>query len=225
VLKLITQMLLAMVLVCTARADLIVNTFGPGQSFQPPPGETIGGGILRNDPPPNRGVTQAFEFTPSSTESLSQIDLALQYIFVAGVATGPANLDVSIASDNLGQPGTLLETIRLTNVLGSVPSQPGVVPAMSLSRPLLQADTHYWLVVAPPDMLNTAFDWLISPLTTLSVPSASRLGSGPWTTGVTEQPLAFDVSGVTVPEAKSWLTVLTGLIAIGLLTTWRRDLS
>jgi hypothetical protein len=219
----IAQVVLLAVLVCNAHAGTIVNTFGTGQSFLSPPGETIGGGILRNDPPPNIGVTQAFGFTPASAASLSQIDLAMQYFFLAGRATGPANLDVSIATNSLGQPGTLLETIHLTNVLGSVPFQPGIVSAVSVSHPLLQAGTSYWLVVAPPDLANTAFDWLISPLTTLSIPSATRLGSGPWITYNTNQPLAFDVSGTAaVPEPNSLFMMLTAVGAIGLLTTGRR---
>jgi hypothetical protein len=49
---------------------------------------------------------------------------------------------------------------------------------------------------------------------TLSALSASRLvadlGTG--------QPLAFDVSVVAVTEAKSWLIVMTGLMAFGLPT-------
>jgi hypothetical protein len=202
-----------------SHAATIVSTFGPGQSFQPPPGLTIGGGILRHDRPPNAGVTQAFEFTPSTTSQLDQIDLALQDIFLAGLAAGPANLDITLANDNLGQPGTALEAIDLTNVLGSIPFQPGIVTATSPSHPLLLAGTPYWLVVAPPDLLNTAFDWLISPINPLPTLSASRLGNAPWVTGVTSQPLAFDVIGeaATVPEPFSCLLGAAGLALIGLL--------
>jgi len=54
-------------------SSVIVDTFGPGDTFRPPPGETIGGGILRGDPPPNQGVTQAFEFTPTTPTYLSSV--------------------------------------------------------------------------------------------------------------------------------------------------------
>lgn len=209
--------LVAFALLCVSmtHAETIVSTFGPGQSFQPPPGIVIGGGVLRNDPPANAGVTQAFEFTPPTTSQLSQVDLALRYIFLAGRATGPASLDITIASDDLGQPGAAVETIALNNVLGGVPLQPGVVTATSLAQPSLVAGTPYWLVVAPPDLLNTAFDWLISPINPLPTDSASRLGSGAWVTGVATQPLAFDVIGTAaVPEPCSLLLAGAGLALI-----------
>jgi hypothetical protein len=213
----------ALFAIVSVQAATIVSTFGPGQSFQSPPGLTIGGGILRGDQPPQQGVTAAFEFTASATLSLTQIDLAMQYFLLAGRATGAANLDVSIANNNLGQPGTPLETIHLMNALGSVPFTPGIVTALSSSHPLLQAGTPYWLVVAPPDLLNTAFDWLISPINPLPTLQASRLGNGPWVTGVTPQPLAFDVIGTTsapVPEPSTGPMML--LAALGGLAIWRR---
>ena len=112
-------------------SSVIVDTFGPGNAFQHPPGETIGGGMLRGDPPPNQGVTQAFEFTPAAPTFFSNVQLALQYLLIPGLATGPAALDVSIALDNAGAPGGALETIHLTNVLGGVASAPGIVSANS----------------------------------------------------------------------------------------------
>jgi hypothetical protein len=178
-----------------ARSSVIIDTFGPGNTFQPPPGELIGGGMLRGDPPPNQGVTQAFEFTPVTPMFFSSAQLALRYVFLPGRATGPADLDVSIAIDNAGEPGGALETVHLTNVLGGVAFAPGVVSASSELNPLLQAGTSYWLVVAPPDLVNTAFDWLISPQTGLSVPAAERLGMSNWTTFSSAQPLAFRVTG------------------------------
>jgi hypothetical protein len=54
---LVRTALLAAVFTVAARSSVIIDTFGPGDVFYPPPGETIGGGILRGDPPPNQGVT------------------------------------------------------------------------------------------------------------------------------------------------------------------------
>ena len=202
------------------RSSVIVDTFGPGNAFEPPPGETIGGGILRGDPPPNQGVTQAFEFTPVTPTFLSSVQLALQYVYLPGRATGPANLDVSIALDNAGTPGAGVETIHLTNVLDGVAFAPGVVSANSELNPLLQAGTSFWLVVAPPDLLNTAFDWLISPETDLSVPAAERLGMSNWTTFNSSQPLAFRVTGtIQIPEPRSAASILGALLS---LFIWRR---
>jgi len=204
----------ALMCVSITHADTIVSTFGAGQSFQPPPGVVIGGGVLRNDPLPDAGVTQAFEFTPSTTSQLSQIDLALRYIFLAGRATGPASLDITIANDDLGKPGGVIETIALNDVLGSVPLQPGLVTATSVAHPSLVAGTPYWLVVVPPDLLNTAFDWLISPINPLPTESASRLGSGAWVTGVATQPLDVIGTAAAVPEPCSLLLAGAGLALI-----------
>jgi hypothetical protein len=196
-------------------SSVIVDTFGPGNAFQQPPGETIGGGMLRGDPPPNQGVTQAFEFTPVAPTFFNSVQLALQYLSIPGLATGPAALDVSIDLDNAGVPGGALETIHLTNVLDGVPFAPDVVSANSVLNPLLQAQTPYWLVVAPPDLLNTAFDWLISPRTDLSIPAAERLGSSDWTTFNTTQPLAFRVTGTTeAPEPRSAVLIMSVLLVL-----------
>ncbi len=206
-------------LAAAVHAATIVSTFGPGQTFQPPPGLTIGGGVLRGDPPPNQGVTQAFQFGTAVSSQLTQVDLALRYFSIPGAAGGPANLDVSIESDNLGKPGTAIETIHLTNVLGSVSFTPGIVTATSVSHPVLAAGTPYWLVVAPPDLLNTAFDWLISPNPS-PTQFATRLGNGAWITGVTPQPLAFDVIGgpaSSTPEPFSGVLIATGVAAFCLL--------
>jgi len=205
----------ALTLAVAGWGSVIVDTFGAGGSFQPPPGEIIGGGILRSDPLPNQGVTQAFEFTPVASSFLSNVELALRYVFVPGRATGPANLDISIALDNAGTPGGALETVHLTNVLGGVAFAPGVVSANSALNPLLQAGTRYWLVVAPPDLLNTAFDWLISPRTDLLVPAAERLGMSAWTTFNTGQPLAFRVNGTAeVPEPRIAIVILWVLLVM-----------
>jgi hypothetical protein len=202
-------------------SSVIIDTFGPGDSFQPPPGEVIGGGILRDDPPPNQGVTQAFKFMPVVPTFLDNVQLALRYVLVAGRATGPANLDVSIALDNAGAPGAALETVHLVNVLGGVAFAPEVVLVNSELNPLLQAGTSYWLVVAPPDLLNTAFDWLISPRTDLLVPAAERLGMSSWTTFNSTQPLAFRVTGTTeIPEPGSAVLLLGVLLGSFI---WRHE--
>jgi hypothetical protein len=212
---LVRTALMAAVFTAAARSSVIIDTFGPGDAFHPPPGETIGGGILLGDPAPNQGVTQAFEFIPATPTSLGSVQLALQYIFVPGSATGPADLDVSIALNNAGAPGGTLETIHLTNVLDGVPFAPGVVSANSALNPLLQAGTPYWFVVAPPDLLNTAFDWLISARTDLLIPAAERLGMSNWTTFNTAQPLAFRVTGTTeVPEPRSAVLILSVLLGL-----------
>jgi hypothetical protein len=138
------------------------------------------------------------------------------YISIPGSASGPADLDVSIALDGGNQPGAILETIHLVNLFGGAPFASGVVLAPSVSHPVLNGFSPYWLVVAPPDLLNTAFDWKISAIP-LVIPQASRLGSDPWATNP-NQALAFRINGLAaVPEAGTWYLAAAGLALLGVL--------
>jgi hypothetical protein len=158
--------------------DTILDTFGPGNSILPA-GVTVGGGIFpRHDPPPNQGATVANEFQPTFSSTLDEIDLDLQFIEnPSGVET--PNLDVSIFNSVDGQPGVPIETILLTDVNGGS-NAIEMVSALSSSHPLLTAGTDYWLVIAPPDLLNTAFNVGLSPLSSGFIASAGTLGDEPW---------------------------------------------
>lgn len=205
----------------TWAATVIFDALGPTNQVAPGPGITVGGGILRGDPPGDAGVTVAEAFPPLPGANLGKIELAVQYTYIAGRATGPANLDVSIAADGGGKPGAILETIHLTNVLNSVQNATGVIEADSVLHPLLTGPTPYWLIVAPPDLLNTAFDWKISALT-LTTPQATHLGADPWGTAIPNQALAFRITAAqsspipTTPVPPSLILTLIGLTAVGL---------
>lgn len=158
--------------------DTIIDTFGPSNSILFP-GITVGGGIFpRHDPPPNQGATVADEFQPTFSATLDEIDLDLQFIpDPSGIET--PNLDVSLFNNVGGQPGVSIETILLTDVNGGA-STPEIVSAVSSLHPLLTAGTDYWLVIAPPDLLNTAFNVELSPLSSGFIASAGKLGDEPW---------------------------------------------
>ncbi len=214
----------------TWAATIVFDAIGPSNTVAPGPGLTVGGGILRGDPLGDAGVTAAESFPPFPGAKLGNIQLAVQYTFIAGRATGPANLDVSIAADGGNKPGAILETIHLTNIFNSVPNASGIIEADSVLQPSLAGPGPYWLVVAPPDLLNTAFNWNISALT-LSVPQATHLGSDPWPNGAGNQALAFRITAApstaipTTPVPPSLILVLIGLTAVGLYETRRRWLT
>src|SRR5580692_8698033 len=100
----------------TCAAQVIFDTIGPSNQVPSGPGLTVGGGILRGDPPAHAGITVAEGFPPLPAVRLGKIELAVEYFFISGKATGPANLDVSIAADGGNKPGVILETIHLTNI-------------------------------------------------------------------------------------------------------------
>jgi hypothetical protein len=214
----------------TWAATIVFDTLGPSNQVAPGPGLTVGGGILRGDPPGDAGVTAAEGFPALPGATLGNVQLAVQYTFIAGRATGPANLDVSIAADAGNKPGVVLETIHLTNIFNSVPNASGIVEADSVLHPSLSGPGPYWLVVAPPDLLNTAFSWSISALS-VTTPQATHLGSDPWPTGAPNQALAFRITAApvsaipTTPAPPAWILVLIGLAAVGLYETRRRWLT
>lgn len=190
--------LLATLLLAPAvsRGQTLFSTFGPAETFQASvPGASVGTGVLGGFPVSDGGITVAVAFTPSVSANLSWIDLAMQYVYVADKATGPASLDVVVASDWGGFPGGTIETIQVTNALGSIPNAVGVVSANSVSQPFLLAGTQYWVVVAPPDLRNTSFFWLFNPVN-LKITSTSKL-DGPWPGYTTDEIApAFAVFGM-----------------------------
>jgi uncharacterized protein (TIGR03437 family) len=175
----------------------LFTTFGPAETFNATlPGLSVGAGVLGGFPVADGGITLALGFTPSVSANLSRVDLGMKYVYSADRADGPANLDVTIATDEWGLPGGAIEIIHITGALGSVPLAVGIVSATSVLQTLLQAGTQYWLVVAPPDLRNTTFEWLPSPLQYLAVPSTSRMQNTPYYGFQYGPALAFAVYGI-----------------------------
>jgi hypothetical protein len=207
-------------------ATVVFDALGPTNQVAPGPGLTVGGGILRGDSPTDAGVTAAEAFPALAGANLGKIELAVQYTYAAGRATGPANLDVSIAADGGNKPGVILETIHLTNVLNSVQNASGVVEADSVLQPSLGGPGPYWLIVAPPDLLNTAFNWYISALS-LKTLTDTHLGADPWGPAGSNQALAFRITAAqslpipTTPVPPSLILTLIGLTAVGLYVQQR----
>jgi hypothetical protein len=194
-------------------ADTIVDTFGPGNSILPGL-LTVGGGIFpRHDPPPNQGATVANEFQPTFSATLDEIDLDAAFLWNPSGIEAPS-LDVSVFSDMGGQPGVPIETILLSDVNGGG-STLDIVSAVSSLHPLLTAGTDYWLVIAPPDLLNTAFNIGISPLSSGFIATAGKLGNEPWQVfDQIEGGVATVITGTPVVPTPEPPFVAWGLLAI-----------
>jgi hypothetical protein len=174
----------------------VFSTFGPEEAFDSVlPGPSVGAGVLGGFPAADGGITLACAFTPAVSAYLSRVDLGMEYKYDPVKASGPANLYVIIAADEYGLPGAEIETIQVTNALGGIANAMGIVSANSAARPWLQAGTQYWLVVAPPDLRNTVFDWLLSPQPNLEVLSTSELQNIPWARSNYAVALAFGIFG------------------------------
>ena len=180
-----------------SRGQTLFTTFGPAETFNSAlPGPSVGAGVLGGFPVADGGITLAYAFTPSVSAYLSRVDLGMKYVYSADRANGPANLDVAIAADRAGIPGAAIETIPITGALGGIASAVGIVSANSILQPFLQAGTQYWLVVAPPDLRNTTFQWFLSPQPNLRILSTSRLQNMSWDRSNYGAALAFGVYGM-----------------------------
>src|SRR5437764_4527483 len=85
--------LLCAAFACSA-GPIIFDALGSLNQVLPGPGLTVGGGILRGDPPGHQGATYAEAFPGTPTAILDSIELFVQYISIPGLASRPPNLDV-----------------------------------------------------------------------------------------------------------------------------------
>jgi uncharacterized protein (TIGR03437 family) len=176
-----------------SRGQTLFSTFGPAETFVAGvPGASVGAGVLGGFT--SGGIQVGYAFMPSTSANLSRVDLGMEYIYDPVKASGPADVNVTIAADNGGQPGAILETIAVTGALGSIPSGSGIVSAYSVAKPALQAGVQYWLLVGPPDLRNTTFDWLLSPGGQRLL-QTSNLGGIYWESPYQNTAMAFAIFG------------------------------
>ena len=132
----------------------------------------------------------------------------------ASAFASPVQLTVSIATNDAGQPGSIIGSVPLSG-FGTVPS---IQSGDFASGPVLTAGTEYWAVVTTPDPVNDYFGWdRVS--TSSGAPTATNgqeVGSGPWIintdfegtlqiTGVTGAILFNDfLSGHTYDTTSGW---------------------
>lgn len=190
----------------SAHADVIFNNFGPGYSF-PASGRVLQG--------PDVGtigyIQQADQFTTDSRGyGVTQVTLGL-YADAPGnsiVSNGPVN--VEIASDAGGTPGTILGSMLSADVpavgLVTVTVDFGGVVA-------LQANTSYWIIADPRTGYSGSWE---SNLTSDMGLTAGRTVPGAWTANGTGLRYALEVQGnaVAVPEPGSVALLGAGLLCL-----------
>lgn len=125
-----------------ANATVAYSSFGPGETY------STNTRVVGSFNGPN--YTVAMAFTVSETIALGEIRLPLEYFGI-----GPNVLNVSIYTDNGGEPDTALETI-VTSATDTLQVQ----TVYSALNPQLVAAEDYWMVLSSAGR----FGWALSPL-------------------------------------------------------------
>jgi hypothetical protein len=184
---------LALATAGATRADQIIfSNFGPGMTFDTRSGILISGSNVLG------GHVVAQAFTPSADFSFSNAQLAM------GILSGPNILQVVLMTSSGGFPGTILETITLTNAVAPFTSA-GIVLANSTLHPMLNSGTQYWLVAFAPDA-NTSMGWMqsLNDFSSLYRGNSFHSLTGPWPE-VGFRGFALQLEGAPIPEPATML--------------------
>lgn len=187
----------------------IVDTFGPGNSYDPSYGFSVGS---TNG---NGYYIPAVEFAVPGGVSgylLNSITVAIEPANINGSLHA---LDLEILTSAGNVPGAVLDTIATTNVPGTYSPTQAPITVFSTLQPFLQANTNYWLaaIAFPTDVAG----WADSPNGYSTYAYERNLGT--WIAGGFNREPAFELQGTPVAPSVPEPTNL-GLISAGLVLTW-----
>jgi hypothetical protein len=188
-----------------ANTAIIHNNFGSGDSFNA--SNFWRASTFENPSSVLPGKDLASPFTPSGNDFfLDQIEIAVR------LEAGPNLLDVWIMSDNSNSPGSILESFDFA---GDVPGSADIISKNSVSRPVLNAGTKYWIALstASGDPNNTSVDWYLTDPEVLDTMAFRNPEGGSWS-AYTTTVSAFRISGTPVPIPGAIWLLSSGLIGL-----------
>jgi hypothetical protein len=201
--------LLAFTLGLSARADTLVSTLGPGDSFSTTSARFVAGTSTFTGYQ-GAGVT----FSLPDDRVLTSIEIVGRY------TSGTNSFVVNLAPDSAGQPGAPLETWTTSFASGT-----GTIVALpSLSGALLSAGGTYWLTVTP-SAANTRGAWSANDqsINSGNMKTQGVSSSSPWG-AVNTNDVAYRVSGFTAPEPATLGLLALGAVSAGTILRRRRPM-
>ncbi len=142
-----------------ARADVVFSNLGPGDEWN-----HTSAYVLRG--PQGDGTSpaggKAMQFRPTFQAEFTSVELALG----SGLIPGTNRIVVELRADAQGQPGAVLESFAFENLPYLYSPTQTLSVGTSVSRPVLEANTTYW-IAAFPGAADTSGGWnWSSPLQT-----------------------------------------------------------
>ncbi|HEY3637754.1 MAG TPA: choice-of-anchor R domain-containing protein [Rhizomicrobium sp.] len=132
----------------------------------------------------------AMQFTPSADISVTEIDVAVQWL------AGADEVDLDLYSDADGVPGTLLKSFKATDLVGNAGCC-GFAVGKDKQGIAITGGTPYWIAVTSDAQGTDTFaNWMFNSTDQLDkVPSAVNKGAGWVTNGGAVPAAAFAVYG------------------------------
>jgi hypothetical protein len=143
----------------------LINTFGPDDSYISGSGWTLGYDL-------GSSYIQAIGFIPDTAGTVSQYRIAVCRI------EGGDKLNAWLLSDDDDYPNDTIEKFSFTVPEGTHTGM--IITAGSSVQPVLDDETRYWLVIAPPDLENELFVWYRNHEIEGIYNAQSHGPAGPW---------------------------------------------
>jgi hypothetical protein len=185
-----------------ARADVLYNNFGPGDTY-----DTRDAAIIGRFPGDTVTWVQGDPFRVTGADyTLDRLTLAL------GWFSGPNQVDVQFRADAGGLPGAVIESFHLTDLGPLFQNNPPVV-ANSVLHPLLSAGAQYWVTASASDQTDVGWN---TNSTGDTGPHAQSQNGGPFNV-ITSDRGAYRVEATPSPVPEPGTLLLCGIGGLGLL--------